>query len=65
MRSPKVLQMQFADSISLGPTKMSIKEPWRSGFKTFGEIAEVQALQLDLADKDYGRLGCITMLKGD
>jgi hypothetical protein len=53
MKSSKAVQMQFADSISLGTTKMTIKEPWRSGFKAFGEIAEVQALQLDLADKDY------------
>jgi Putative peptidoglycan binding domain/Glycosyl hydrolase family 46 len=55
MKSPKAVQMQFADSISLGTTKMMIKEPWRSGFKAFGEIAEVQALQLELADKDYGQ----------
>ena len=39
MKSPKAVQMQLADSISLGTTKMTIKEPWRSGFKTFGEIA--------------------------
>lgn len=55
LKSPKVVQMRFADSISVGTTKATIKEPWRSGFKTFGEIAEVQALQLDLAHKDYGQ----------
>jgi peptidoglycan hydrolase-like protein with peptidoglycan-binding domain len=55
MNSSKNVQMQFADSISLGTTKASIKEPWLSGFKAFGEIAEVQKLQLQLADQDYGQ----------
>ena len=60
MKSPKPVKMQFADSISLGTTKTTIKEPWRSGFKAFGEIPEVQALQLELADKDYGQLAIDT-----
>jgi peptidoglycan hydrolase-like protein with peptidoglycan-binding domain len=55
MTSPKAMQMQFANAISLGMTKTSIKEPWLSGFKAFGEIAEVQMLQLQLADQDYGQ----------
>jgi peptidoglycan hydrolase-like protein with peptidoglycan-binding domain len=55
LNSPKAVQMQFADSISVGITKTTIKEPWRSDFKAFGEIAEVQALQLELVDKDYGQ----------
>jgi peptidoglycan hydrolase-like protein with peptidoglycan-binding domain len=55
LKSPKAVQMQFADSISMGTSKTAIREPWRSGFKAFGEIAEVQALQLKLADKDYGQ----------
>jgi peptidoglycan hydrolase-like protein with peptidoglycan-binding domain len=55
LKSPKAVQMRFANSISVGATKTAIKEPWRSGFRTFGEIAEVQALQLELADKDYGQ----------
>jgi peptidoglycan hydrolase-like protein with peptidoglycan-binding domain len=55
LNSPKAVQMRFADSISMGTTKTAIKEPWRSGFKAFGETAEAQALQLELAEKDYGR----------
>jgi len=55
MNSSRAVQMQFADSISQGTTKIMIREPWRSAFKAFGEIAEVQALQLELADEDYGR----------
>src|SRR5262245_7683992 len=55
LNSTKAAQMQFADSISLGTTKVSLKEPWRSAFKVFGEFTEVQALQLAMADQDYGQ----------
>jgi peptidoglycan hydrolase-like protein with peptidoglycan-binding domain len=55
LNSPKAVQLRFANSISIGTTKTAIKEPWRSGFRTFGELAEVQALQLELADRDYGQ----------
>src|SRR5262245_1059054 len=55
MRSSKAVQMQFAESISQGATKIMIKEPWRSEFMTFGTFEEVQALQLELADQDYGQ----------
>jgi peptidoglycan hydrolase-like protein with peptidoglycan-binding domain len=55
MKSSKVKQMAFADSISLGAKKVKLAEPWRSAFARFGEIAIVQALQLDLADRDYFR----------
>jgi GNAT superfamily N-acetyltransferase len=37
LKSPKAVQMRFADSISIGTTKAAIKEPWKSAFKTFGE----------------------------
>jgi peptidoglycan hydrolase-like protein with peptidoglycan-binding domain len=53
MTSSKTKQMAFADSISLGVNKVKLAEPWRSAFKRFGEIPEVQALQLELADRDY------------
>lgn len=55
LESPKAVQMQFADSISVGTTKLKLAEPWRSQFAAFGELAEVQALQLELADEDYGQ----------
>jgi hypothetical protein len=55
MKSSKAKQMAFADAISLGTKKVKLKEPWLSGFKHFGEIPEVQALQLKLADEDYGQ----------
>lgn len=60
LNSPKAVQMQFANRISLGTTKTTLKEPWRSGFRAFGEIAEVQALQLAVADQDYGQPAAAT-----
>jgi peptidoglycan hydrolase-like protein with peptidoglycan-binding domain len=55
LRRPKAEQLAFADSISLGATKERLAEPWRSGFRRFGEMKEVQALQLQFADRDYFR----------
>jgi len=53
MQSSKAKQMAFANRISLGATKERLAEPWRSAFARFGEIPAVQALQLELADRDY------------
>lgn len=53
MTAPKTRQLAWANSISLGTTKVRVAEPWRSGFQRFGEIEEVQALQIELADRDY------------
>jgi len=55
LNSSMAVQMKFAEGISVGNTKIMISEPWRSAFKAFGEIPEVQALQLQLADEDYGQ----------
>ena len=55
LRGPKTRQMAFANMISLGPKKVRLAEPWRSGFRRFGELPAVQALQLELADRDYFR----------
>ncbi len=63
MNAPKAAQMKFANKISLGTTKTMIKEPWRSAFRAFGEIPEVQALQLELADEDYGQPSLETATK--
>ena len=52
-RAPKATQLAFADSVSLGASKGKLAEPWRSAFQRFGEMAEVQAHQLELADRDY------------
>jgi peptidoglycan hydrolase-like protein with peptidoglycan-binding domain len=60
LNSPKAVQMQFANRISLGTTKTALKEPWRSSFRAFGEIAEVQAIQLAIADEDYGQPAATT-----
>ena len=55
MRGPKTRQMAFANTISLGPNKARLAEPWRTGFRVFGELPAVQALQLELAARDYFR----------
>ena len=63
LNSPKVVQMQFADNISLGTSKIALKEPWRSAFRAFGEIPEVQALQLSLVEQDYWQPSAVTAAK--
>jgi len=55
MRGPKTRQMAFANSISLGANKARLAEPWRTGFRVFGELPAVQALQIELAVRDYFR----------
>jgi peptidoglycan hydrolase-like protein with peptidoglycan-binding domain len=52
-RAPKAEQLAFANSVSLGASKVKLAEPWRSAFQRFGEMPEVQAQQLELADRDY------------
>jgi hypothetical protein len=55
LRGPKARQMAFANAISLGPNKVRLAEPWRSGFRRFGELPAVQALQIHFAVRDYFR----------
>ena len=58
-------QIAFADSISIGAKKVRLAEPWRSAFKRFGEMEEVQALQLGLADRDFFQPALRTARKFD
>ena len=53
MRAPRARQIAFADSISLGASKVRLAEPWRTGFRKFGELERVQAVQLAHANHDY------------
>ena len=53
MRAPTARQMAFADSISLGASKVRLAEPWRTGFRKFGELEQVQAVQLEHANRDF------------
>lgn len=46
-------QMAFADSVSLGAKKVRLAEPWRTAFRKFGEMKDVQDLQLELVDRDF------------
>jgi hypothetical protein len=50
---PLVEQLAFADSISYGPKKAQLSDPWRLGFELLGEDRRVQAIQLVAAEEDY------------
>jgi peptidoglycan hydrolase-like protein with peptidoglycan-binding domain len=54
-RATRAQQLAFADSISLGASKARLAEPWRSAFRRFGELEDVQAVQTELADRGYFR----------
>jgi hypothetical protein len=53
MRARRAEQLAWADRISIGASKERVREPWRSAFRRFGELEEVQALQTHLADASY------------
>lgn len=53
MRAPRARQLAWADSISSGARKASVREPWRSCFRRFGQLPEVQALQLARVKRAY------------
>jgi peptidoglycan hydrolase-like protein with peptidoglycan-binding domain len=53
MRAPQAKQMAFANSISLGASKARLAEPWRTAFRKFGELKQVQEVQLEHANNDY------------
>ena len=48
-------RLAWADSVSLGTTKTRLAQPWRRAFERFGEMEPVQALQVELANKEYFR----------
>jgi len=51
--APVVTQLAWADRISVGQRKAELAEPWGSAFLRFGRFDEVQAVQLEFADRDY------------
>lgn len=53
MKAPLAQQLAWADKLSLGASKARLAEPWRSAFARFGELPEVQALQLREVDASY------------
>lgn len=44
-------QLAWADSVSIGPSKYKVEEPWEDAFKKLGAFVEVQALQLSEVKK--------------
>src|SRR5262245_16087687 len=53
MRGPRTRQLAWADSISSGTSKSNVVEPWRSCFSRFGEIPEVQEIQIEHVNASY------------
>ncbi len=53
LRAPKPRQLRWGTSISAGPKKARVIEPWRTAFHRLGESKEAQALQISLADRSY------------
>jgi hypothetical protein len=51
--APEVTQLAWADRISVGQRQVALAEPWSSAFFRFGRFDEVQAVQLEFADRDY------------
>jgi hypothetical protein len=46
-------QLAWADSISVPPSKAPLMEPWKSGFRKFGETELAQRLQLERVRDAY------------
>jgi peptidoglycan hydrolase-like protein with peptidoglycan-binding domain len=53
MRSSRLEQNTWAESISVPPTKYRVVEPWRSGFMAFGQSPVVQVAQINNAEQQY------------
>ena len=53
LASPLQKQLAFANSVSIGPSKVRLAEPWRRGFDLFGKLREVRLEQLARAREDY------------
>ena len=46
-------QREWADGVSLGPTKMEISKPWKEAFKRIGQFPEARRAQLQRAYSVY------------
>ena len=47
MRSSFAKQLAFANRLSLGSSRARLAEPWRTAFRRFGDLPQVQAAQLE------------------
>jgi hypothetical protein len=50
MSAGKERRLAWANSISLGTSKARVAEPWKTSFRTFGELPAVQKIQLERVD---------------
>ena len=46
LQAPLAVQLAFADSVSIGPKKVRLAEPWLGAFDLFGRLPDVRAEQL-------------------
>jgi hypothetical protein len=53
MRAPRARQLEWADSISARPRKTTVVEPWKTCFRRFGQLPQVQAMQLQRVTQAY------------
>ncbi len=53
IKLPRAERVAWADTISRGPHKMGVAEPWRSYFETLGAFPEIQRMQTDRAKRIY------------
>lgn len=53
MHLPPAQRVAWGDSISRGPNKMSVAEPWRTYFDDLGRFPEIQELQVRRARDRY------------
>ena len=51
--APLSQQLEWADSISLGSSKATLAEPWKTGFRMLGEAPLAQQLQLERVRDAY------------
>jgi len=49
-------KIEWADSVSRGPTKYNVAEPWRTYFHNLGTYPEVQRIQIERAREVYWRI---------
>lgn len=55
LAKPRAERVAWADTISLEDDKRTLHRPWREAFAAFGARPEVQAVQIAVADEEYGR----------
>lgn len=64
MHSPIAACVRWGDSISQGVRKVGVVQPWKVAFRLFGQIPEVQRIQIEGAGKYWRRASEIVRAYG-